>query len=418
MVSAQTEIMADRLGFGDAVPVTTPGLLRQPVFRALWWARMVSFLGDGVSNTALVLLTSRHGPTALVIVLLANALPRFTGPIGGALADRWDRRTLMRGCAAGQAVIVAAIAVALPPLPVLAGLVAVKALLATAFSPSSASCVPQIVDSAQLTRANSLVGLGLNVQVAAGPALGGLLVGLGGSRTAFAVDAGTFIGSALLLGRLPSLRPIASPTSGIWTSTREGVLYVARSRALRSFVAGIVVFIAFAAIDNVALVFLVKGTLGGSATTYGLVQACFGLGMLAASISLGALRRTPTAASLIVTGASATAIGSLLTAAAPTLLTAAGAQAVAGTGNGVESVATSTFVQQLVPAPMLGRVFGAVGTSAQIGSSLAYAAGAPLVVGVGPRGAFTVAGVGAILGLLILLAGLHTANRPQISREQ
>lgn len=391
-------------------PEPRSGLLRRPAFRALWVARTVSFLGDGAARTALILLTARHGATDVTIVLLAGALPRFLGPVGGALADRWDRRTVMRACAAGQAAAIALVAVTLPPIPLLAMLVAAEALLATAFNPASSSCVPQLVDESQLSRANSMLGTAFNVQTAAGPALGGLLVGLGGTRTAFAVDAATFIVSALLLSRLPSLRPTHPQAGGIWASTRDGGRYVARSRALRSFIVGSVVFVAFAAIDNVALVFLVEGPLRGSASAYGLVQACFGIGMLIASLGLSTRWRAPAAGSLVVAGAGATAAGSLLTAAAPSLTAAGGAQAVAGVGNGVEIVATNTYIQQLVPTQMLGRVFGAVGTAAQVGSSLAYAAGAPLVAGAGPRGAFTVAGAGTIVGLFILLRGIRVGG--------
>ncbi|HEY0240737.1 MAG TPA: MFS transporter, partial [Friedmanniella sp.] len=196
--------------------------------------------------------------------------------------------------------------------------------------------------------------------------------------------------------------------SGIWASTWAGLAYVWRSRALRWFVVGTVVFVAFAAIDNVVLVFLVEDGLDGSATTYGLVQACFGVGMLVGSIGLGVQRRPPGARALVVAGAGATSAGSLLTAVAPDLVAAGGAQALAGVGNGAEIVATNTYVRHLVPTALLGRVFGAVGTSAQVGSSLAYLAGAPLVAEVGPRSAFTVAGLGTIIGLLFLLIGTRT----------
>lgn len=398
-------LIAGEARVSNAWRMTAPGPLRQPAFRALVLARTVSFLGDGVTRTALVLLTAQQGAGAVTVVLLAGALPRFLGPLGGALADRWDRRTLMRSCALGQAVVVAVVAITLPPLPVLVALVAAEALLATAFNPASSSCVPQLVEPPQLTRANAMIATAFNVQLAAGPALGGLLVGLGGVRTAFAVDAATFAAAALLLGLLPPLRKTAAETSGVWTSTWDGLAYVARSRALRWFVVGTVVFVAFAAIDNVALVFLVEDELGGSATTFGLVQSCFGIGMLVGSISLGVWRRPPGAAALVGAGAGATAAGSLLTAVAPSLATAGGAQAMAGVGNGVENIATSSYVHQLVPAPMLGRVFGAVATSAQVGSSLAYVVGAPLVAELGPRGAFTVAGLGTIVGLCILLVG-------------
>lgn len=112
------------------VSTTVSGLLRRRGFRALWAARTVSYLGDGVTRTALVLLTAREGSTAVAVVLLAGTVPRLLGPVGGALADRMGRRSLMRGCLFAQAAVVGLIAATLPPLPVLAALVAASALFA------------------------------------------------------------------------------------------------------------------------------------------------------------------------------------------------------------------------------------------------------------------------------------------------
>ena len=67
-------------------------------FRVLWWSRAISFAGDGVGRTALVLYAATHGATAVSLVLLAIALPRFLGPLAGALADRFDQRRLMAVC--------------------------------------------------------------------------------------------------------------------------------------------------------------------------------------------------------------------------------------------------------------------------------------------------------------------------------
>jgi MFS family permease len=390
--------------------MTGAPLLRHRGFGSLVVARLVSFLGDGVTRTALVLLTARHGPAAVSVVLLAVTVPKLLGPLGGALADRWDRRRLMRSCGLAQAAALAVIAATLPPLPVLALLVATSSLLATAFGPASTSSVPELVPPADLRRANALVGAAFNVQLALGPAVGGLLVGLGSTRIAFAADAGTFALLALLLGRLPKLPPPQRPTKtgSVWTSTRDGVDHVRRSRRLRLLAIGTVIFVAFAAVDNVALVFLVERRLHGSATAYGLVQAAFGVGMLTASLGLVRLRRQLGSGRLLLTGGAATVTGSLLTACAPGLAFAAGAQAVAGSGNGLEEVATTTFVQQIVPPQLLGRVFGALATAAQLGIGVAYLAAAPLVAAAGPRVAFVVAGVGAMAGLSVLVRALHT----------
>ncbi len=394
----------------DALPSRTR-LLRDSAFRGLWLSRTISFTGDGITRTALVLLTAGHGPTAVGLVLLASTVPRFLGPVTGALADRWERRRLMRGCELGQAVMITLIAVTLPPLPILLVLVLVATTLATAFAPASASCVPALVPSKELARANALIGTAFNFQVALGPAIGGLAVGLAGPRIAFALDAATFLASAALLRGLPRLPPnrraVSDVAASVWASTLEGLRYVNRSPGLRSLVVALVVFVAFAAIDNVALVFLVEDELSGSATAYGLVQGCFGLGMLLASIGLSWLRRTVSSAVLLVTGAVAGVVGALATAAAPGVVAAGATQAVAGSGNGIDNIAVNTHVQRLVPTPMLGRVFGAVNTSAQVGSGIAYVISGPLLAALGPRAAFLIAGAGSALGLVLLVPALH-----------
>lgn len=69
-------------------------LHRVPTFRALWLARTISFWGDTVAATALVLyMYGIDGSgTTLSLVLLAQALPRVFGPLAGSLADRIDQR--------------------------------------------------------------------------------------------------------------------------------------------------------------------------------------------------------------------------------------------------------------------------------------------------------------------------------------
>lgn len=367
-------------------------------FRVLWWSRVVSFTGDGIGKTALVLYAATHGATAVSLVLLAIAAPRFLGPLAGALADRLDQRRLMAVCEIGQAAVFASLAVFLPPLPVLVALVLVSGGIATAFVPAGRSAVPALVPEHQLGRANALLGTAFNIQVAVGPTIGGLAVELGGARVAFAVNALTFVVSALILTRLPALKPVGDH-SGLWAETLSGLRFVATSPGPRALVLSLFVVVSFAAMDNVALVFLVSDELHGSPAEFGFTQAAFGVGMLAASglLILGARN----AVALLIGGLLLSATGTVATALLPTLLAVAVAQFVGGAGNGVENVASDTLVQRLTPRHLLGRVFGAVATAAQLGSAVAYAAAAPLVTALGPRTVFLVAGLGCGLALLI-----------------
>jgi MFS family permease len=377
-------------------------------FRVLWWSRAVSYAGDGIGRTALVLYAATRGATAVSLVLLAMALPRFLGPLAGALADRFDQRRLMAVCETGQAAVFAALAVFLPPLPVLVAFVLVSGGLATAFMPAGRGAVPALVPPEDLGRANALLGMAFNIQIAVGPTIGGLAVELGGARVAFAVNAVAFLVSALILTRLPALRPVGDH-SGLWAETVAGLRFVATTPGPRALVVSLFVVVSFAAVDNVALVFLVSDTLHGSAAEFGLTQAAFGVGMLVASGLLTFGRRS--AVALLISGLALSATGTVATALLPTILAVAVAQVIAGMGNGTESVATDTFIQRLTPRHLLGRAFGAVATAAQLGSAVAYVIAGPLISVLGPRGTFLVAGIGCGLALLVAVPALRAASR-------
>ena len=85
-------------------------------FRRLWLARAISFIGDGIALTALVLHveTAEGTGTAVAALLLAQALPHLLGPVAGTFADRVDQRTLMIGCDLARAAVFAATALILP----------------------------------------------------------------------------------------------------------------------------------------------------------------------------------------------------------------------------------------------------------------------------------------------------------------
>ena len=391
-------------------------LLRaNPAFRALCASRAVSFVGDGITTTALVLLTARRdGPGGVSLLLLASALPRFGGPLAGVLADRVQTRRLMMSCELASALVVAVIAATVPPLPVLVALVAAAGVLATIRGPAGRGLVPVLVDPPDRGPANALFGLALTLQIAVGPSLGGLLAaGPGGIHTALAIDAATFVASALLLTRLPALAPARDPTAatGIWAEAAEGLRYIGTHRQVRVLVLSLFLVVAFAAVDNVALVFLTSDQLAAGPAGYGIAASAFGVGMLLASVACARLARGHPPATLLIIAVATSSAGTLLTGLAPVLAVVVAAQLVAGAGNAVENIGFDTVVQDVVPRPLLGRVFGTVGTAAQLGAALAYSAGGLLVAVIGARTTFVLAGAGTLAVLLALVPAL--GRRPR-----
>jgi MFS family permease len=387
--------------------VRRPNVLRvNRTFRRMWVARAISFIGDGIAITALVLhLESTNGTgTAVGALLLAQALPHLIGPLAGVIADRTDQRRLMIGCDLGRVAVFATAAWLLPALPGLLILVATASILDTVFTPAGRSAVSAMVDEEDLLSANAWLGTALNMQVAIGPLLGGLLVATLGIRGALGADAISFLLSALVLLGVPKLTPDRprSERASFLTDTREGLAYVRHHAVARAVVITLFLGVAFAGIDNVALVFLSRDVLGAGPLGFGVVAGAFGMGMLVASITLsGGRSRSPR--TLFLAGWLLTAVGTLFTGLAPVLWVAVAAQAIGGAGNGADNVASDTLIQRNVPREMLGRVFGVTSTAAFVGGGIAYAAGGPLLDATSPRFVFVIAAAGvlAVVGLAV-----------------
>jgi MFS family permease len=386
-------------------------LRRRPRFRALWAAVALSYTGSGAATTALTLYVQEtHGTGAAVAAFLiaANA-PRLLGPLAGGLADRLDLRTVMIGCDLGQAALFAALAT-LPPFGALIGLAAVACLLQTIYGPARIAAIPTLVDEAELISANALLGSATNLYVAVGPLVGGLLFAAVGAPAALLVDTATFVASALLTRTLPAIPPPETDEpEGLLRATAAGGRFVWADPVLRAVALSMCLLLAFIAVDNVALVFLTRETLGGSAAAYGVIEVCFGLGMLAGSfwvLHWAGGRWRPTRLFLLSCGLST--FGSAAGGLAPDLAALGAAQVVGGSGNGIDVIATETIIQQRVPRGMVGRVYGFTSSAISLGLAVAMALGGFLVDATSPRAAFLIAAAG---GLLVTLAVAPTMLR-------
>lgn len=391
-------------------PPTKNPLLDSPAFRRLWIARTVSQVGDGIAVIGLVLFVQATNGTGVAVggLLLAAALPRFLGPLAGVVVDRVEQRSLMIACDLAQAVLFVAIAWLDPSYPTLLAMVAATGALDTLFGPAGRSAVPALVRPEQLLRANAWIGTSLNMRVALGPVLGGLLVALFDVRGALVANAATFVVSAFVLLGLPPLRAVHSEEAGGFLAVgAEGLRFAWRTPVVRTLVIALFLGVAFAAVDDVALVFLVRETLQGGPLAFGLVGGAYGVGMLAGSLGLSWKGTAAAAATLFIIGWVLSGVGTILTGVAPLVVVAAVGQAVGGLGNGITNVATDTLIQQAVPREMLGRVFGLVATAPFAGSTLAYAAGGFLLDLTSPRTVFLIGGIGVLVVLLPVLLVLR-----------
>jgi MFS family permease len=390
-------------------------LRRRPRFRALWAAVALSYTGSGAATTALTLYVqeTRGTGAAVAAFLIAANAPRLLGPLAGGIADRLDLRALMVGCDLGQAAVFAAIAT-LPSFGVLIGLAAVACVLQTAYGPARTAAVPMLVADDELISANALLGAAANLYVAAGPLVGGILFAAVGAPAALLVNAVTFIGSALLTRTLPAiLPPETEERESLLGATATGGRFVWADPVLRAVAVSMCLLLAFLAVDNVALVFLVRETLDGSAAAYGAIEFCWGAGMLIGSfwvLHRAGSRWRPTHLFLLACGLNtfSSAAGGV----APTLPALGAAEVVGGSGNSIDVIATETIIQQRVPRGMIGRVYGFTSSATSLGLGIGMAFGGFLVDVASPRATFLIAAAGGLLVTLVVAPTMLRAPAP------
>ena len=390
-------------------------LLRYPDFRRFFLARSLSYMGDGIARAALLLyVQGRQGTGAAVgVLLVAQTIPRLlVGPVAGALADRAEQRRLMVSCDLAQLALYVLVALWLPPFPALVLIVGIASGFAALFTPAGKGSIAALVRREDLLQANAWSGTALNLQLVLGPALGAILFATIGARAAFAVNAATFLASAVLLTRLPKLSASSVETqTRFWPDLREGFREAARNPVARVVLVALVLVVSLAGLDDVALVFLTRSELDGGAAGFGFASSAYGIGMLIASLFLVRVNVKRGGLYAVLIGIAFTGAGALVTGLAPILSLAFLGQAVAGIGNGSEVVGNDTLLQQHVDQRFLGRIFGLLATAAVAGSTIAAAAGGVLLDATSARTVFVVAGVGTLVVFVGTLAWLPSAVR-------
>jgi MFS family permease len=371
-------------------------------FRLLWSARGVSFLGDSLSLVALLLYVAQDTGQALAVaalLLVGDFAPALLGPLTGTVGDRFDLRRVLVVCDLMQGVVVLVMGLALPPLPVLLALVALRGVAGQVFGPASRAVLPVLVADEDLEKANSAIGFGANGMEALGPLLAAALLPVLEIRGVLLVDAATFAVSAVLLARLPAVPPavgLGSRTS-FRADARVGLRYLWTEKVLRIVTLGFLAVVAFNGVDDVALVFLTRDDLGGSQSATALLYGAVGIGLLTGYALLARHAVRVPAALLLLLGFAVSSIGNLLTGLAWAVAAAFGLQAVRGVGLSAIDVASNTLFQRRVPPHLLARAFGNLYGAVGVAAGVSYLLGALLLDVTSPRTTFVVAGAGGLL---------------------
>ncbi len=219
---------------------------RNPNFRRLWLAQIVSELGDWFYTLAiyslLLQLTGRASSVALALVL--QVLPQtFIGPAAGVINDRVRRKRVMITADLARMVIVFAMLLVRSRSTVwmVYPLLLAETLMAAFFEPARTSVIPNITPREDVLLANTLSSATWSVNLLIGASIGGVVAALLGRDAVFVLNALSFLVSAIFIGRMRFEEPHAHAAAPLrardaldFSPVLEGIRYVRQ----RSPVAG------------------------------------------------------------------------------------------------------------------------------------------------------------------------------------
>lgn len=190
------------------------GIFASRSFRQYYAGQTFSLIGDGLRTLAVPLLVYRLTGSALStgVSYVCEIVPfALFGLIGGSLADRLDRRTLMIGADAIRCAIMALFALLFArhalTLGMLYGGLVLISICAAVFMGGQASSIPFLVGPESGTQAAAALSTAENTSNLITPVAGGALFSIFGPLPALAINAATYLLSQLSLARIPTLGP-------------------------------------------------------------------------------------------------------------------------------------------------------------------------------------------------------------------
>ena len=261
-------------------------------FRLLWAGQSVSQVGSQVTQLALPLtaaLVLGASPLEMGILGAAEFAPfLLVGLFAGVWVDRLPRRPILIGADVGRALLLAAL-----PIAALFGLLRIEQLyvvgflvgvLTVFFDVAYQSYLPALVRREQLVEGNSRLEISRSVAQIAGPGLAGVLVQALTAPVAIALDALSFLLSALFLGLIRTAEPAtpAAARRNVWSEIGEGVRYVVGHPLLRPIAACTATSNLFGNAAQTVMVLYLTRELALTPAMLGLVFAGFGPGALVA----------------------------------------------------------------------------------------------------------------------------------------
>ena len=408
-----------------------PGLqlLKARDFSLLFWGQMTSQIGDSLNRVALLWFVYQLTGSAMKMVmigLLQTIPPLLLSPLIGVYLDRANKKTVMVWVDIARSVLVLLIPLLYAfdqlTLERLYAAVFLLAIVSTIFGPALSASVPQLVRRDQLTAANALLQTTTNTGLLIGPLISGVGIALIGSQNVLYVDAVTFLVSALCLVFM-RMRPLdcteQKQARATWTQELlAGIRFVYLEQTVLVLMVAAALYSLAASAFAFMLPVFAEQNLSAGALEVGALWSALGAGMLGTSTWLASLtqgdlhgRFTLIFRSMAVGGLAMCGL-SMLT--AP--LVAGALILVIGGSTALFMPIVWGVLQEVTPAPLLGRVFTTFSTGSMASAMAGMAGFGWAADTMGPH--VSLLGIGLVLLCTACIAALSCRRFRRIPSHQ
>ncbi|MFM9377927.1 MFS transporter [Gordonia sp. VNK21] len=393
--------------------------LAVPNFRLYVTGAFVSNIGTWIQRVAqdwLVLQLSGNSAIAVGITTALQFLPALLlSPVGGLLADRFDKRKLLmvtQTWMALSALILGALAVSGVAQTWHVYLLAfVFGIGAAIDAPARQAFVSEVVGGKYLTNAIGLNSSSFNAARLIGPGIAGLIMAAFGTGWAILTNGVSYLAFIVALAALDESRLHRSvPLARAKGQLREGFSYVARRSDLLITLGVAFAVGTFGMNFQMTNALMVRGQFGMGEEAYGLLGSIMGIGTLLGAL-IAARRATAPGLRFVVVSASTVAVLIGLSGLAPTYLTYAISLPITGLASLLTLTACNMYIQTGVDPQVRGRVMALYMTVLMGGTPI----GAPLLGWLaqlfGPRAALVGGGLLQLATIVVIVAAVRLMLR-------
>jgi MFS family permease len=388
-----------------------PPALKHRRFFYVWLGQLISVIGTQMQIWALFwhIRTLTSHPIALGGIGAARILPVIIfSLIGGAVADSYNRRTVMFITQAAAALLALTLGLLTQfghiSIWIIYGITALQAVAIAFDGPSRQALIPNLVPAKDLPNAFSLTSMAFQTGGVIGPALSGIVIAIAGQQAVYYINAASFVAvliALILIGDVP--QKMTEKAKGVsLVAINEGIRFIVThpiilSTMLLDFVA------TFFASANTLMPIIARDVLKVGVVQYGWLSAAQSVGAVLAALVISQVRELRRQGPLFLGAVVVFGLATVGFGVTGSFILAWVALAVMGAADGVSTIIRNTIRQLQTPDHIRGRMTSINQIFFQGGPQLGEIEAGAVAQLLGAPFAIISGGIGCVLGLFLIV---------------